>query len=208
MRMVQFLTADDEKRIGEAIAAAEQTTAGEIVAVITPTSGSYAYFGLLWAALVALVVPWPLIYLTWWPMQWVFGLQLAVFAGLLTLFQLEQCQRWIVPSTVKKRWAHQRAVEQFLSLGLHTTEGRTGVLIYVSVAEHYAEIIADSGIDKKVPAGTWHTLVDELTRRIGDGQPVEGFLTVIAGTGKLLAAHFPPGSQNPNELPNHLIVLR
>jgi putative membrane protein len=198
----------DETRISGAIAEAEAKTSGEIVAVITRSSAGYGYFALLWAALAALLVPWPLIYLTWWTMQWVFGLQFAVFAGLLALLQHEPLQHKIVPASVQKRWAHQRAVEQFLALGLHTTEHRTGVLIFVSVAERYAEIIADTGIDKKVPASTWQTLVDELTRQIGQGKPAEGFLTVIAAAGKLLATHFPPGSRNPNELSNRLIVLR
>ena len=203
-----LVTEADETRISAAIAAAETATSGEIVAVIAHASAGYGYFAVLWAALGALLVPWPLIYFTWWPMQWVFGLQLAVFLTLLALFQWEPLQRRIVPRTVQRRWAHQRAVEQFLALGLDTTDARTGVMIFVSVAERYAEILADTGIDKKVPAGTWQTLVDELTRRIDTGQPAEGFLTAIAAAGRLLAAHFPPRGPGANLLPNRLIVLR
>ena len=208
MTVGTLVTAQDEARIAEAIAKAETGTAGEIVAVIAVRSSGTGYFALLWAALGALAVPWPLIYFTWWPMQWVFGLQLAVFFALLAVFQLEPLQRWIVPAAVGRRWAHQRAVEQFLALGLHTTQSRTGVMIFVSVAERYAEILADTGIDRRVPAGTWQTLVDELTRRIGEGRAADGFLTAIAASGRLLAEHFPPGSRNLDELPNRLIVLR
>jgi putative membrane protein len=207
MTTVSLISPADEARIGAAIANAEELTSGEIVAVIAQRSAGTGYFAVLWAALAALLVPWPLIYFTWWTMQWVFGLQIAVFLALLALLQAEPLQRWIVPKSVQRRWAHQRAVEQFLALGLHTTQHRTGVLIFVSVAERYAEILADTGIDKKVPAGTWQTLVDELTRRIGEGQPAEGFVTSIAAASRLLAAHFPPGSSNPDELPNRLIIL-
>jgi putative membrane protein len=202
-----LLTPEDEKRISAAIAEAEATTAGEIVAIVAPNSSSPAYFALLWAALAALLVPWPLIYLTWWTMQSVFALQVLVFVVLAALLNLEPFSRRIVPAAVAKRWAHQRAVEQFLAQNMHTTAGRTGVLIFVSVAERYAEILADTQINARVPPGTWKVLVDELTRQIGAGRPADGFVAAIASAGKHLATHFPPDADNPNELPNHLIVL-
>ena len=203
-----LFTAEDEKRISAAIVAAETLTAGEIVAVVTRSSSNPGYFALLWAAMVALLVPWPLIYFTWWTMQSVFALQIAVFLTLVTFLTFDPVKRWIVPPVVAKRWAHQRAVEQFLAQSMHTTASRTGVLIFVSVAERYAEILADTQINAKVPPGTWDKLIDDLTRQIGGGRAADGFIAAIAGAGKHLAMHFPPDDHNPNELPNHLIVLR
>lgn len=203
-----LLTPDDERRISAAISAAEATTAGEIVAIVTPSSSSAGYFALLWAALAALLVPWPLIYFTWWTMQAVFALQIVVFLALVALLNVDPCKRWVVPSSVAKRWAHQRAIEQFLAQSMHTTAGRTGVLIFVSVAERYAEVLADTQINAKVPPGTWKQLVDELTRHIGEGRAADGFIAAITAAGKHLATHFPPDTLNPDELPNHLIVLR
>ena len=203
-----LFTAEDEKRISAAIVAAETLTAGEIVAVVTQSSSSPGYFALLWAALVALLVPWPLIYFTWWTMQAVFALQVAVFLALVTLLTFDPIKRWIVPPAVARRWAHQRAVEQFMAQSMNTTASRTGVLIFVSVAERYAEILADTQINAKVPAGTWDKLVADLTGQIGQGRAADGFIAAIAGAGKHLATHFPPDAHNPNELPNHLIVLR
>ena len=153
-------------------------------------------------------MPWPLIYFTWWTMQAVFALQIVVFLALVALLSIDPFNRWIVPPVVAKRWAHQRAVEQFLARSMHTTAGRTGVLIFVSVAERYAEILADTQINTKVPPGTWKQLVDDLTHHIGEGRAADGFITAIATAGKHLATHFPPDTLNPNELPNHLIVLR
>ena len=160
------------------------------------------------AALAALLAPWPLIHFTWWTMQWVFGLQILVFLVLVTILSLDSVRRWIVPRSVSRRWAHQRAVEQFVVQNMHTTAGRTGVLIFVSVAERYAEILADPQIDAKVPPGTWDKLVEDLTREIGAGRAADGFIAAIADAGHHLARHFPPDAHNPNELPNHLIVLR
>ena len=112
-----------------------------------------------------------------------------------------------MPSSIKRARAHQKAVEQFLAQNLHTTKGRTGVLIYVSFAEHYAEVIADDGIYKKVPQETWNGVVSTLTTHLGRGQRVQGFITTIETCGTILAEQFPPGRIDQNELPNHLIVL-
>lgn len=90
---------------------------------------------------------------------------------------------------------------------LTTTKGRTGVLIFVSVAERYAEIIPDIGIAEKVDASVWQGIVDQLTGDIGEGRPTEAFVTAIESVGAHLVKHFPPGSHDPRQLPNHLIVL-
>jgi putative membrane protein len=202
-----FIPTADEKRISAAIAMAEKSTSGEIVAVVAAQSDSYAYAPFLWAALFALLVPWPFIFFTWWPIQWIYLLQLVVFAALATLLTIGGWRHRLVPRSVKRHHAHGRAVEQFLVQNLHTTQGRTGVLIFVSVAERYAEILADKGIHAKVPAGTWQSIIDDLTHAIGQGNTADGFVKAIEQTGSILAAHFPPGTHDPNALPNHLIVL-
>lgn len=203
-----MLSEADAKRVADAINRAEAKTSGEIVAVIADRSGSHELFALMWAALIALLVPWPLIYLTWAPMQWVFGMQLVVFLVLSMLFSVRAIQPFLVPRSVQRRWAHRRAVEQFLAQNMHTTRNRTGVMIFVSAVERYAEIIADTGIYQRVPKDTWQAIVDELTGYLGDAQPADGFIKAIEASGVLLAQHFPRGEHGLNELPNHLIVLR
>lgn len=205
--MAALISETEEARITHAITAAECNTSGEIVAVITAASSTYLYAPVLWASLFALAAPWPLIYFTWWPMQWVFGAQLAVFVALLILFMPRPIRVGLVPRWVKRARAHRVAIEQFVAQNLHTTKGHTGVLIFVSVAERYAEIIADSAIEAHVAKGTWQVIVDDLTRRIGEGAPADGFVDAIGAVGKLLAQHFPPGTRDSNELADHLIVL-
>lgn len=202
-----FISKQDQARIGEAIVAAERKTSGEIVAVLSGESASYLHVPFLWAALIALIVPWPLVYFTWWPVQWIYLVQLSVFLAILLLTLPRRVRYALVPASVKRERAHRRAVEQFLVQNLHTTAGRTGVLIYVSVAERHAEIIADTGIDAKVPKGTWQAIVDDLTSNIAAGRAGEGFIHAVERSGDLLAQHFPPGTHDPNELPNHLIVI-
>lgn len=201
------ISEQDQERISAAIAAAEKTTSGEIVCVVTAASASYAYVPPLFGGAVALLVPWPLIFLTWMPVQHIYLLQLLAFLLVGMVTALPAIRLALVPGSVKRDRAHRRAVEQFVAQNLHTTAGRTGVLIFVSVAERYAEIIADDHIYQRVPKDTWQRIVDGLTERIGVGKPADGFTEAIAAAGRLLAEHYPPGTIDSNELPNHLIVI-
>jgi putative membrane protein len=203
----QPFTPEDYAAISEAITRAERKTCGEIVVVVAIASDGYRSFGVLWAALLALAVPMPLIFATKWPVEIIYLLQLAVFFVCIVLFQWEGLRYALVPKAVKRARAHQRAVEQFLVQNMHTTEGRTGVLIYASFAERFAEVIADEGIYRKVPPSTWEDVVGELTNHLASGSTTEGFIRAIERCGKILAKHFPPGMANKNELPNHLIML-
>jgi len=204
---VNLFSPADRERIGAAITEAERKTSGEIVVVVASVSDSYLHIPFMWAALIALLVPWPFVYLTWWPIQWIYVLQLAVFAALVAAFWWRPVRLALVPKSERQLRAHRRAVEQFLVQDLHTTGGRTGVLIFVSLGERYAEVLADAAIHAKVPNGTWQGIVDELTAGLGENKPTDAFVGAILAAGRHLAEHFPPGLRDPNELPNHLIVL-
>ncbi len=202
-----LISAKDRERVAAAIGEAEKRTSGEIVAVVAASSASYVSVAPLVAALVALLVPWPLIYFTWWPVQSIYLLQLLVFVVVATVIYYRPVRLALVPASIKRDRAHKRAVEQFLAQNLYTTDGHTGVLIFLSAAEHYAEIIADRNIYKLTPPDEWQAMVDQLTQSIGAGDAAGGLIAAIAATGDLLAKHYPPGSSNTNELPNHLIVI-
>ncbi len=204
--MTLFST-EEEQRISAAISAAERKTSGEIVAVVADQSDSYLYVPFMWAALAALIVPWPLIHFTWLAVQWIFIIQLVVFLALLMALWPRWIRTALVPKSVRVAHAHRRATEQFIAQNLHTTEGRTGVLIFVSIAERHAEILADKGIDDRVTEGTWQKIVDDLTSEISEGRAASGFVHAVEKAGQHLSEHFPPGTANPNELPDHLIVL-
>jgi len=202
-----LFTQDEQDRISATITEAERNTSGEIVAVVAQASESYTYVPFLWAAVIALFVPWPLIHFTWMKVQYIYLIQLLVFLVALIALWPRAIRTALVPRSLRIAHAKRRATEQFLVQNLHTTRGRTGVLIYVSVAERHAEVLADKAINEKVQEGTWQAIVDKLTDEIADGRPAEGFVHAIKSAGHHLAQHFPPGSGDPNELPDHLIVL-
>lgn len=202
-----LFTDAERKRIARAITRAEKKCSGEIVAVVADRSDDYYFIPFLWAALAALAAPLALLPFAPWPLWHVYALQLGVFAcgAMLALWPVTRLM--LVPKPVRRARAHRHALEQFLAQNLHTTRGRTGVLIFVSVAERFAEVIADEGIYEKAPPEIWSGLVAALTARIGKGEAADGFTEAIAECGRILAEHFPPGSAKRNELPNHLIEL-
>ncbi|HZV20050.1 MAG TPA: TPM domain-containing protein [Hyphomicrobiales bacterium] len=201
------ITDADRLAVENAIAEAEKNTSGEIVAVIARASGTYYYVPYLWAAIAALIVPWPLIYWTWIPVQEVYLLQLAVFVALAALLHYEPLRFALVPRGVKRQRAHQRAMQQFVAQDIYTAPGHTGALLFVSVAERYAEIVVDSQIHAKVPDFEWESIIRKLTGDIGRGEAGSGLVEAIRSIGAHLAAHFPPSANKQNLLPNHLVML-
>ena len=160
-----------------------------------------------WAAAVALAVPAPLIYLTLWPASLIYLIQLVVFIVVAAGLSLPGIRFHIVPRRTKHERAHTEAMQQFFAQGLHQTENRTGVLIFASVAERYAEIVADRGIYAKVTPQVWDQAVAALIAGIGQGRIADGFIAAIEQCGAVLAEHFPPGVLNPDELPNKLVEI-
>lgn len=197
----------DRARVRRTIIEAEKRTSGEIFAVVAGASDDYRFIPLLWAALAALVLPAPLIMLTRMPALDIHLVQLGAFAVLGLLGSLPAVRVHLVPGAVKRRRAHMRAVEQFLAHNLHVTEARTGVLVYVSIAEHYAEIIADEGIAAEVGQAVWDDAIAVLTGGIAAGNLVDGLIAAIERVGSVLAEHFPPRPHDPDEIDNDLVIL-
>jgi putative membrane protein len=195
----------DKDRISATIAAVEQKTSGEIFCVIARQCGDYRTVPLVWAAALALLLP--LILLSPLPASWIYIAQLALFAIAALVLSIPAIRFHIVPRRRMQQQAHAEAVRQFLAQGLHKTENRTGVLIFASEAEHYAEVIADSGINARVPQAVWDDAVAVLIAAIAQGRPADGFVAAIERCGAVLAQHFPPGALNPNELPDKLIEI-
>lgn len=228
---MQF-TADDQARIAAAIATAEQKTSGEVFCVVSRSVSSYRDVSLAWAAGAALILPLGLVPLgfdpAWFPGiadSWESAhmaarditigktlgayaiLQGALFLTVFLLTSIPVVRRWVTPRNVRRTRVRRAALQQFLAHGVHVTAERTGVLIFAALSDHQVELIADEGIHARVDQGVWADAVAALSRELRAGKPVAGFEAAITLCGDVLAAHFPPRDDNPNELPDHLIVL-
>src|SRR6266403_6383203 len=152
----------DKARVAEAIRLAETRTSGEIFCIIARQSSDYRVVPVAWAALLALAVPMPLIYLTLWPASVIYLIQLITFVLATIILGRPGIRFRIVPRLAKHDRAHAEAMRQFFAQGLDRTENRTGVLIFASAAERYAEIVADAGINAKVTQQVWEAAIGAL----------------------------------------------
>jgi putative membrane protein len=196
----------DHEAVSAAIRDAEKHTSGQIVCVLAHSSSAYAHVPILWASALALFTPWPLIHLTEWSVERIFLLQLVVFIVAGLLFSWMPVRLWLVPRPLQRVRAHRAALEQFVVRGISRTKNRTGVLIFVSLAEHYARIVADEGIAAKVQHADWQDAVDALTAHMRDGRITEGLIAAVERCGAVLATRAPPDG-SPNELPDRLYVM-
>lgn len=202
-----MISQSDRERITAAIAAAETRTSGEIICVIAARSGLDLAPPVVVSALIALIAPLPLVLVTDWSAGTVYAGQIIVFLVLLARLAWGPLRHRLVPKPIRHARAHDLALRHFFAQGLHATSQRTGVLIFASAGDRYAEIVADITINARVPQATWDAAITALTGAIKEGRAGDGFLAAIEMCGQVLAEHFPPGTLNPDEVPNKLIEI-
>jgi putative membrane protein len=173
--------------------------------VLARSSSEYQAVPVLTAALLALIVPWGFVYLTQWSVERILFAQLFVFVLATAVFALAPLGMALVPRRIKRVRAHRAAMEQFHARGLGRLESRAGVLIYVSLAERYARIVADDHLASKVTAAEWRAAVDALTAHMKDGRTADGLVAAIARCGAVLAERS-PGARS-GKLPDRLYVM-
>ena len=201
------ISKQDHERIAAAIRAVEQKTSGEIVCVLARSSSDAVALPILIAAVVALALPWLLVALTTLPVLRVLALQVLTFVALAGLLSLPRIRVMLMPRAARRAVAHRAAMEQFISRGIARTDDRCGILIFVSLAERYARVVADDGIAAKVPQRQWQAAVDALIAHMKDGRIADGFIAAIELCGNELAAHFPRTATSRDELPNKIYLV-
>jgi putative membrane protein len=205
---MRFLSEEDRRRIAIAVRKAEHRTAGEVVTVIARRADLYLVIPLLIASGVALALPGALWLLDALPDFFtLYALQLGLFVALILLLRWQTLTVRLVPDRIKATRVARRAREQFLLRGLHRTRDRAGVLLFVAVAEHRVELIADEGINALVPPGTWDGIVAAFTQAVRAGRVADGFVAAIDAVADVLAVHFPRAADDTNELPDRLVEL-
>lgn len=222
----RFSEADHDK-VTEAVRAAEAKSAGEIVTIVAAKSDSYHDVGLHYAVMAMLLVPIGLGLAPQGLIDWATGLLLGwnaeptrtqvalwLFVKLALAFLIVRyALAWmplrmaLTPRRTKKRRVHRRAVEVFRTSCERKTTGRTGVLIYLSLAERRAEIVADEAIVEKVPADVWVAALSALIDEVRAGRPGDGLAKAVGQVGDVLAPILPPILHDQNELPDRLVEL-
>lgn len=224
---VSHVSEADHDIVTNAVAAAEQDTSGEIVTVIAAQSNDYDDVALVWASVVAflamsVVALFPDFYqglyyrisggwgheLT--ANQWlgtVIAFGVLKWIGVWLILLWRPLRLWLTPRAILAGRVRARAIDLFKVGTEAKTLGRTGVLLYVSLREHRADIVADEAIAAKVAPEIWGDAMAALIDLVRKGRPGEGMAEAVRQMGVVLSEHFPRGSENPNELPDRLIEL-
>ena len=225
MGKVNQFTPADHGIVTSAVSLAEKSTDGEIVTIVTGESDHYG--DVAWAisgmvALTALLVIslFPDIYLNiinWLSGGWsgldalpywaLFAFTATKFFGTRLVLIWKPLLFVLIPPPIKKARVHKRAVSLFQVSTNHRTVGRTGILLYLSMREHRAEIVADEAIVAKVEPAIWGDAMIAMIDLVRIGAPGEGMAEAVRQMGIVLSEHFPKTDQNPNELPDRLIEL-
>ena len=235
--MPQGLSADQKKSIAAATAAAELKTAGDIVVVVARKSSDYNLVPWVYGIGAALALPLLLVVFGLNPITlaerlqatqsggWRLGLGhsaqdeaqtgmvLILAAQVLTVMlaqivgRISAVRDTLTPSWIKRQRVHQAALDQFVAQAMQETQARTGVLIYVSLREKQAEIVADSGIYTKVDQGVWRAVIQDLVTAARAGDLALGLVGAVEASATILAPHFPPVAGDADELSNKVILL-
>jgi putative membrane protein len=221
------LTDSDRKKVAEAVAKAEGSTAGEIVAVATPISDPYHDVALHWALVPLFAVlawaAWRPTALVWW-YDLLFGgwspdptmsqllTLLMFFAALkftiaLLILKWMPLRLFLTPAATKHRRVRRRAIAIFKAAAEKRTAGKTGILIYLSLAERRAEIVADEAILKVTDDHTWGEAMTALLTDVREGRVGDGIVAAVSQVGVVLSEHFPRSATDTNEIPDKLIEL-
>lgn len=227
MNRKPYLDADAQMIVTSAVTEAEQHTSGEIVTVLADQSDGYTDVALVWSALASFLaltfcVTFPYLLLDTyagfhdaWNTDWTPREIFAMAAGaaifwflIIWLIQLwSPAKFFLVPGLIKHARVRARAVSLFKVGAERRTHGRTGVLIYLSMQEHRAEIVADEPIAAKVSAEVWGEAMADMLAEIRQGNFAEGMAAGVRDVGLVLAEHFPRGDDDQNELPDRLIEV-
>jgi len=207
----RILGDEGAERIEQAIAEAESRTSGEIVPILVRRSSTVGHIPLVSFTLLLLCV-----YLTDLPAylfqlggpHWVWlGACWLLAGGLaLGLSRLDAVQRMLTPGIDQMRQVDMRAEIEFYELDMSQTQDRTGILLFVSLMEHRAVVLADHSIAEKLDAKIWQELVDLMIQGVKRGDLAAGMAQAIERCGDLLSPHFPIAADDVNELRDHLVI--
>jgi putative membrane protein len=217
----KLFTEADHRRVTEAVMQAESKTIAEIIPVVAGASGRYDRaedMAGLWCGLLALSGAW------WWAQgvevsEWgvptlklglpsVIGLVIGGWlVGVLLAHLSGTLRRLFTPRSEQRAEVHRAAREVFFDRRVHHTQGGSGLLIYVSLLEHMAVVLADAQVLEKLGQQRLDSLCAELVARLRQGAHTEALCHTIEQAGLALAESLPRQSADRNELSDALVVL-
>jgi putative membrane protein len=205
--MEYLVTQEEQNKIKEAIESFESKSDAEIVTVIAKQSDEYLYIPTLWAGVLAFLSPYIYLFFGSLTQKEIALVQLLSFFILATITRLKPIKMVLVPASIKRKRSTNRANAKFVELLQQNSQQNGLVMLYVSEAEKYVQILTDATIAQKVDNGQWSESVENFIARVKEGNIAQGYLETIAKTSELLIELFPKTKEDRDTLPNHLILI-
>jgi putative membrane protein len=212
----RFLSQEERQRISACVKEVERGTSGEIVPMVVSSSYHYPMAALLGALIGGLVIATAFtivltLHRAWggltlvdlWVFPALFGVSLVVLHELVR--RVPALKRLFITTAEIEEEVEEAALTSFYRRGLQNTRDRTGVLIFVSVFEHRARILADEGINARVDKGAWQSVVDRLSEGIRRGRQGEAICQAVRACGEMIRNAFPIKPGDSNELDNLIV---
>jgi len=203
----EFLTKEEQKKIEAAVQAAEKKTSGEIVPMIVDSSYDYPRAELIGGGSLALatglLVSWGIGGESIWWFLPVFLVSFFIYQQLIR--HLPALKYKLIHPDELTEEVKEKALVSFLEQGLHETRDRTGILILISLFERRVQVLADSGINEKVPENTWDEIVATIVAGLKSGNSCNAICQAVERCGQLLEENFPCKKDDTDELPNLII---
>lgn len=205
------LTKEELRHLSSVISELEKKTTGEIRLMIVRSSSAQGHLRyLLWFlySTMALLTLWLERHLLIWVADWWLVPAVILVTFLLARFTegVPFLARAFSSDEDLRRQTLLRAEAEFHREGLGATQGQTGILLFISMLEHQAVVLADKGIAAKLNPSVWQDVIATLLEGPKTGRWAERLEKALRHCGALLADHFPAGPVNKNELPDHVIV--
>lgn len=209
-RAVGVLSESDRRALRERIADAERKTTGEIAVVVLERSDDHPQAA--WLATLACVLAAAVLIAGTTSAAHPSYVLVLLFAaggvGWLLSHALPDFRRSFVSDARAEEMAEEQALQEFANLGMHRTEGRTGVLILVSLFERAVIVLGDDGIHAKVGAEHWLRTDAAIIAGIRERSLAAGLHAGIESVAAVLAEKCPRAEVDTNELPDHLVVRK
>lgn len=206
--MVAKLTEREKQEISYAIMEAEKQAAAEIAVVIAPASDGYMSHVFLIGLL-----PGSLLAGSFWLANIItsFLLLLAIQLSVICAFSFIPFLRTsclsIIPKNIQSHRASHRAYAEYIAVSRNVPASVPVVLLYISLAEHYAHIITGRLVNEKIAGENWDSVIKEFTAGMKKSSICDSCIKAINKIAALLTVHFPAG-QNPNYIGDHIIETK
>ena len=212
----KFLSEDERKRIIQSVKEVEKITSGEIVPMVVSSSYHYPMSNMIGALAVGLVIATVItivisIQKMWggftifdlWVFPAVFGIAFLIFHEIIK--RMPFLKRLFISDSEIKEEVEEAALTSFYRNGLNNTRDQTGILLFISVFERRAWVLADKGINDRVETAVWQEIVAMIVKGIKERRQGEVICAAVKRCGELLKDNFPIKPDDTDELRNLIV---